>query len=794
MSLVCGNSGRVAHYRCKTRLWVVAGKSLKEKAVDGESTVEIHIERKPSGMLRDAGLLARPALRRQALKMRLEGVAATIGDSANAAWSREKETGLIFNFSPVLIAAGILIYFAAPAEPSAIALVLVAVPGFYALTRIQSRGFAYTAIWIITLLLAGMGLAKIAVERSDAPIITQQMTTIVAGTVLEVQSNRRGAPRYVLKPHAVKGMDANELPPKLRLSSSSKKVRFPPGATIKGRARLQPVSGPVFPGGHDFAFFSRFKGLGGSGFFMGAPSPAEFAPELSFANRASILINAFRHSVAKRIEAALPGPQGKVATALVIGDKTGIPQDIQQALRATGLAHILAISGLHMALVTLTVIWIARLALSLNSGLVSSRPTKKWAALIGFTFATVYLGMSGAGVATQRAWIMISVMLCAVLLDRPAITLRSVGISALLIMMLDPSSIISPGFQMSFAAVVALVSAYEALNRRARKFPKQEKTQLPLLQPIVKAQIYIGGLALTSMIAGTATSFIAAWHFHQFAPLGLLANVLAMPIVSLLVMPGVLLSIVLMPFGLEVLALYPVSHGLDWIVAIAKWVEGLTPLNITGKLPMPTIAMFGLGLVVLCLLKTRLRLLGLVPLAAIPALYKTESLPDALIAENGRVAAYRHHSGDLHQLYPKRGNFVTEVWAKAIGKPALKKSDLPEDACNRERCIVLLKKSKVMHIVYDPDLLRSSCQRADILIAPRLRWVNCRQRKPALILKRGDFEMHGTHAIYIKDTENRYKPKIVVQRTIPPPTRPWHTDRRSKDEPRPDTESSDTVE
>ncbi|MEM7288770.1 MAG: ComEC/Rec2 family competence protein [Pseudomonadota bacterium] len=694
-------------------------------------------------------------------------------DRLSAAARYEAETGLGFVLIPVWLGLGIVLYFAAPAEPLW-AVVILAAALLLALGQMQSRAIGHALLFATTFTIAGMSAAKISAQLKDTPIIERQITGIIIGTVLEVERNRRGAPRYLLKPHRIEGVETGALPRRIRVSSASRQITHPPRTVLKGLARMQPVSGPVYPGGYDFGFFARFEGLGGSGFFMGAPSATEQTFPLGIKDCFLISINSLRHAISRRIETALPGDEGKVATALLTGDKTGIPDDIQDSLRATGLAHILAISGLHMALVTLTVIWMARLALVARPATVFRHNTKKWAALAGFLFATFYLFISGWGVATQRAWIMITVMLCAVMVDRRAITMRSVAISAILILLFFPESLLSPGFQMSFAAVASLVAVYEVLNRWRQD--RRERTHFVpdenRYYAVSTAAKYMGGLALTSLVAGTATGFVAAWHFHQVPVLGLLANILAMPIVSLVVMPGVLGSLLLLPFGYEFVALAPVGEGISSIVSISNWVQSFGSVAITGKLANLLLALFATGLACLTLMKSRLRLIGLFPFALIPLFHEKAPIPDVIIAEHGRTIAVKSENGKLAVLIPKRENFVTEVWGKAYDGGTLERVEVSPQLCDKERCIHKLLSGLVLHIVYDPDLLKSSCNSADILVAPRLRWVNCRETIPRLILKRGDFEQHGSHAIFAANPGASQHALDVIT-ALPEPNRPW---------------------
>ncbi|MGI9351311.1 MAG: ComEC/Rec2 family competence protein [Rhizobiaceae bacterium] len=699
----------------------------------------------------------------------------------------EHEQGLAFNLLPVFFAVGIGTYFISPSEPLMTALIITAVAFVFWAYRIKYHGALFYCVAALAAISSGMLAAKMSTQRAEAPQIERQMTGAVRGVILSADQNRRGSPRLILRPFHIDGLENSELPRRIRLSSANRNLSFRVGEQAQGLARIQPVAGPVFPGSYDFSFHGWFSGQGGSGFFMGAPEIVPAEESLTVREYAVVMINRVREAIKQRIAKALPEEQGDIAIALISGDKSRIPEQVQQNLRNTGLAHILAISGLHMALITLTIIWIVRFGASFFPKVVLHYPVKKWAVCAGFAGATLYLLLSGAGIATQRAWIMISVMLLAVLLDKRAITMRSVAVSATIILLFSPESLFAPGFQMSFAAVAALVAGYEFLSKRKRT---QDES---VFQPVKSGWIrnmsgglfgYVSGLATTSLIAGTATAFVAAWHFHQIAPFGLLANVMAMPIIGFLIMPFALFSMLLMPYGLESIALWPVAFGITQVIAIADWVNDISPSGVSGILPSYSLLIFGIALSILTLSKSRLRLLSAVPIVILFPLMKSQEQPQIFVSENGRAIAIEDKAGELALLYPRRNAFVTGIWSKAWSNGKIKKLKLPKDQCNSERCIVVLPSSHVLHVVYDPKLLKSSCNRADILVAPRLWWVNCRDREPQLVLKRYDFEQKGSHALYIEPSGSteESRGKITIKTGLKNSTRPWVRNVRPIDE------------
>ena len=764
-----------------------SGVQIKQK--QEEQNTEAHIKTEWFALEAKSFHAPIPLTRFKRLRLKISNYLLDVKGGIKQDLVHEVETGLGFNFLPVFLSFGILIYFAIPAEPSIYALTLTPLVLLGLALKLEFQTKLYYFLLSLVAIFAGMFFAQLATLLNQTRIIERQTTTQLEGVVLGVDQSRRGAARYFIRPTSLDGLDKAKLPKRIRASSAAKNKEILPGETITGLVRLQPVSGPVYPGGYDFSFFAWHEGMGASGFFMGRPSKSDIKHDLAIGEKFIIQINKIRLSVEKRILKAMPDATGKIAVALVTGNKTYIPSDVQDSLRKTGLAHILAISGLHMALVTLTVIWCIRLGLAFLPKLVLRYPIKKWAVCAGFASATGYLMLSGAGVATQRAWVMISVMLLAVLMDKRAITMRSVAISAVIILVINPQSLLSPGFQMSFAAVTSLVAGYEFLNKKRKA--QAENIFTPVSQNLFArassgALGYFTGIATTSLIAGTATVFIAAWHFHQVAPYGLLANLMAMPIVSILIMPFVLFSILLMPYGLEFIPLKPVSIGIDWVVDISRWVEGISPNGNTGLLPGITILIFASFLILICLLKTKLRYASLMPLLALPFMLQTPTKPDVLISENGRAVAIKTDGEKIGLLFPRGSAFVQNIWLKAWSGGEQHALNLPKDQCNRERCIVILPSSKILHVLYNPDFIQSSCNRADILVTPRLWWVNCKDRQPELVLNRYDFERFGTHALYIKKVmpkariENKIlnseisPQSIMVETSLPKASRPWH--------------------
>ncbi len=255
---------------------------------------------------------------------------------------------------------------------------------------------------------------------------------------------------------------------------------------------------------------------------------------------------------------------------MITGKRDTISPPVNEAMYVSSLAHVLSISGYHMAVVAGIVFFIFRASLALIPSIASRYSIKKWAALPALAAAAFYLVLSGAEVATQRSFIMVAVVLIGVMCDRPALTLRTLTIAALIVLALAPEAVVHPGFQMSFAATLALVAAY------AHGLPWGADADSSLsARMALWGGRQIVGLILASLVAGLATTLYAAFHFHRLAPYGVLANLLAMPVVSLGVMPAGILGGVLMPFGFDAPFWRLMGLGIDWMIFIAEWVASL---------------------------------------------------------------------------------------------------------------------------------------------------------------------------------------------------------------------------
>jgi len=374
-------------------------------------------------------------------------------------------------------------------------------------------------------------------------------------------------------------------------------------------------------------------------------------------------------------------------------------------------------SGYHMAVVAGIVFFFMRAGLALLPSLASRYPIKKWAALCALIAAGLYLLLSGAEVATQRSFIMIAIVLIGVMLDRPTLTFRTLAVAAIGVLVFAPQAVIHPSFQMSFAATLALVAAYQyGLPWRANK-----DSSLGMRVALWGVR-EVFGLLLASLVAGFATTPYAAYHFHRLAPYGALANLLAMPVVSALVMPMGILGLLAMPFGFDAPFWRLMSGGIDWMNGVALWVTSLPGavgrLHAFGSGPL---LVGTAGILLVCLLRTPLRWSGVVLVVGGSIWAVMAPQPDALIAGDGQSAAFRGADGRLAILRSGRDTFAIKEWLAADADTRTPKDPSLANGvrCDAVGCIGTLSDGRLISMVLSIEAVAEDCARATVVVSSR---------------------------------------------------------------------------
>ncbi|PCJ71233.1 MAG: metal-binding protein [Rhodobiaceae bacterium] len=686
-------------------------------------------------------------------------------------WSRvgllvAREQEAMSLWVPVAIGSGIACYFSLPQEPylgwTLISLGIalgIALASAFGLGR---RGWGAIAAFAVLWVVLGFAAAQMRTIWVAAPALQNEIVGAqLQGEVLTASRNQQGGSILLVSPTRIGSVLPEELPARVRLRVNQAHDPIWPGDKIATRVMLWPPGEPVAPGAFDFARQSWFRQMGATGVTLTAPRVLAGERGVTWA----VKLAALREQIARRVMNTMRQDVGPVAAAMMTGQRHAISETVEQNLRDAGLAHILAISGLHMALFAGTLFWVVRAALALVPRLALRYPLKKWAAAAALIGAFAYLLLSGMSVTAQRAFIMAALMFLAILVDRPALSLRNVALAATIILLTRPESVLEPGFQMSFAAVTALIAIYQ--NRELQLLGLREKST-GVSGLFRFALIYIATLALTSLVAGTATAPFAAYHFNRMAVYGIVGNLLAMPLVGIVIMPAALLAYLLMPFGLDAPALWIMEQGLIGVVAIATEVSSWEGAVVHA----PSFSSLGLGFValgglLLALLQTKLRRAGIAFLVVGGVFATQERPPDILIDGDARLVAVRNDEGQ-YMWTGSTARYARETWLRRSGMSADTRIRDHLMACDSLGCIAQggpIQRRLTIAVSKTTGSLSDDCARADILIAHvpvrgRLR-ARC---NASLIIDRFDIARHGAHAIYLSEGPGPTIERIVTVR------------------------------
>jgi competence protein ComEC len=623
---------------------------------------------------------------------------------------------------------GVLVYFSADEEPALWAPLSLA--GVLGVTLLALREALASVRYVLFALLAitlGFSVATLLTVRSDAPILQDVSISRFEAIVETIDWSATGG-RLLLRPLKLQNRTLG-LPFRLRATVSGRPI-LSPGDHIGGTIRLLPPPQPARPGGYDYARDAYFARIGGVGSILGSLT---VLPPVVLDRQLSLMtwVDRLRLSLTDRIANAVGGQSGAVAAALFTGKRGYISDQTNDVLRAAGIYHVVSISGLHMVLAAGMVFFLVRGLLVLLPGVPLRFPIKQWAAASAMVGATAYDIFAGSEVATERSLIMTLFLFGAILAGRRALSMRNLVMSALVILVMEPESVLGPSFQMSFAAVAALIAAFERLpppSDRHPTFASAVSTSVKEAPP--PSLLGRGGqwlinhsrtVFLTTLLAEAATGPFSAFHFQRFQPLGLIGNALTIPLIESLAMPIGFIGVFAIPFGLDGPFWKVMGYSVDLMLYVSNLVAS-TPFA-TRALPaisVTSVLFLSFGLLWLTLWSTRLRLLGILPALIGIAIALTGTRPDIVIARDGLSLAARGPDGRLAVMGKGASAFVVAQWLSADGDMRQ-----PTDAsvrrgplCNATGCITKLHDGKPLTLTLRERDLAEDCKLAIVLVTP----------------------------------------------------------------------------
>lgn len=615
-----------------------------------------------------------------------------------------------FLWLPIAMGVGILLYFAADREPALWAPLLGLGLSGAAAFALRLRPLASMACLAMAAAFAGFAAGVWRTADIAAPMLERSRIGKLSGFVESVEARDKGA-RIVLLVTDLANVPADQRPKRVRVSMRSGAVA--PGDHIVATARLLPPPGPARAGGYDFGRDAFFRGIGAVGSLSGkialAPAPYPMPTRLAI----DVMIDQARNALTKRIADVGGGQGGAVAAALVTGKRGLITEATNNDLRAAGIYHIVSISGLHMVLAAGTIFWLVRALLVLSQTVALHWPVKKIAAVAAMVGATGYCIFSGSDVATERSLIMTLVMLGAILVDRAALSMRNLALAAIIVLLREPEALLGPSFQMSFGAVAALIAFAERWERRDRTEPP---SALPWpIGPIWTASL---GIVVTTMLATAATAPFGAYHFQTFNPFGLLGNAMALPFVSLFVMPAAVFGVLAYPFGLDWPAWALMGLASDAVLKVAHWVATIDHSTVTVAAFGPAVlGCFSVTLLWLTLWTTAWRWLAVLPLIGGVAIAGKPERPEILIERDGSGLAVRGPDGRL-AIAGKPSRFVLQQWLASDGD-----SRSPDDptlragvTCDRLACVAQTADKRTVSYTRERLAIIEDCLRADLVV------------------------------------------------------------------------------
>ncbi|MBW8814478.1 MAG: ComEC/Rec2 family competence protein [Caulobacterales bacterium] len=588
-------------------------------------------------------------------------------------------------WTPVAFGGGCGLYFALLREPQAwLAWVLVPLAALLLTATRWSVWRATTMALVLTAsFLAGFSVAKLRTQSVRAPVADAAgRAQWVEAWVVDIASPGEGGQRLLLAPVRVGDWPAPATPIRARVTLRPGTPLPSPGQLVRLLALVNPPPQPASPGSYDFARDSYFQSIGAVGLALEPPQVAVADEPPPWRLALTMRINATRWALTQKIVQTLGPETGGLAAAMTTGHEAFIPSAEVDNLRAAGLAHIISISGVHMAIVGGFTFFLARLLIAAWPWLALRINGKKAAAVVGLLAVNGYLVLSGWPPPAQRSAITASIAFAAILVDRQAISLHALALAAMAVMLLQPEAVTQPGFQMSFAATAALVALAEIWPRPVK--------EISVPWPIRLAQSagtwLLASLAI-SFVAGIATGPFAIQHFNRVSSWGLFANLAAEPIASFLMMPGLALGAVLTPFGLGEAPLKVAGFAIGLVNQVAAWAASAPQAQVVvASRPDWTLPLSFFGLLFVCLWRGPFRWAGL-PLALAILLVPAPRPPAIWASADGSAVAVRAGK-DAILLRPDVKLFGAELWSRRRGLTALETEAARDQAfdCDHWSC------------------------------------------------------------------------------------------------------------
>lgn len=650
-----------------------------------------------------------------------------------------KKYNLILWF-PVFQCAGILTYFSLSFEPSYISIFLLLSP-ILILIAILHKRYAILCIALIAVLV-GFTASKLRTDSVNTHILDKEryVKDIVA-TVKDI-NNKGSYEQFLL--YEIKNT-------KFKLDNIRISVRTKAeegikiGDQVKLSAKLFPPKIAPSEYAYDFARIAYYQKISATGFATSKIVLYKKAEARKFQE----YIESFRQYIYENLQQNTKKPHADIISALLIGKKNGIDQKTMNAIRDSGIAHLFAISGLHLSFVAGLFFIVFRNLFAISETLTLKYNTKKISAFFTILPTTFYLLITGMQISAQRAYIMVILVLVAIIIERKYRGLIAIAFAASVILIVEPEAILKPGFQMSFSAVLALVASYQI---NANKLFK------------IKIIKYFVSIMISSVIASLATVPYTIYNFNYFSISGIITNLVAIPIVTLIIIPLGIIYVLLIPLGTQWIITPLMERPIDSVLYITNAIANLQYLVIPIRtFPASSIIIITLGLLWLCLWERNWRFFGIFFILLgifSSAMYRT---PDILVSADN--LAVKEGDNLLYSLTRKNRNFVIKTWAKQNGQNQIVNHTKYNNSNKRLKygCIYSKENDRSVLLAYKQEDILENCNNVDLVIQlSKFNHPACNTK----IIKYSDLEVYGTHSIWLTNSG------VNVSKVRS--NRPWH--------------------
>jgi competence protein ComEC len=589
----------------------------------------------------------------------------------------------------------------------------------------------------------GFTSAQFATARAPPQPTLPRTATVLTGKVRSVELLPEGR-RVALED--VRLDDSEPLKRWLRVRLKKGDIQeIATGDTARVRALVRPPMPPAYPGAWDLQRDAWYNGQAGSGYALGNIERIAETPPSGMLR----VVQRLREVIAEHISAVVPGAAGAVCVTLLTGVTTGIPPPDRAAFTASGLAHLLAVAGLHIGIVMGWALVFFRLSLAASEYASLQWSAKKLAALAALLVGGGYMVLTGMHVPIVRSFAMACLYTAAVLAGRQAVSLRGLALAATILMLLVPQEVPGVSFQMSFSAVLALISGYEVLRPALHKLSGRSWRH--------RFALHLAALALTSALAGTASAPFAAYHFGRIQVYFIVANMVAVPLAALWVMPAGLVALLLLPFGLDWLAFVPMGWGATAILIVARTTASWPAATVdVPHMPIWGLVVTAFGVAWLGLWRSRFRLAG-VPILALGLISPWLIRPaDVLVSSDARLIGIRMHDALYLQAVAGASKFTRDAWLQYWAVDGDKALPIPEGTgrvdgaivCQTEECLLWPEPRARPVMLVRGALHPDGCGEASVMVSAEPARGLCQRPWPALV-DRFTVWRYGSAAIWL---------------------------------------------